>query len=135
MRWFFAGSNAVTAVLIALGVFRGLPVRDLLVDGPAALLAIGFAAAALGLSLGRPWGDRVALWTARAALALGVLTVVLLMFSMSWLAGVNGALGTGGVVLAALIIALVAPYLIGLPLLQLRWLRTCELSLAQRSDA
>jgi hypothetical protein len=57
------------------------------------------------------------------ALGLALVAIVLLCMSMSFLAGVNGAIGVGGVVLATAVVALIVPYLVAYPLLQLWWLR------------
>jgi hypothetical protein len=122
LRTVFTVANALVAALLALGVFRGLPVRNGIVDGFAGLLICGFASASCGVALKTPWGLRVARLVSYAALVLGAVTMVLLMFSMSWLAGVMGSIGVGGIVLAALILALVFPYLIVFPLLQLAWI-------------
>lgn len=119
----FAALNLLTASLLALGVFRGLPVRSVGIDACAGLLICGFLGSAVGLALQVAWGVRFARLTAQVSLGLASCAIVLLLVSMSFLAGVNGAVGTGGVVLAALIIALIVPYLVALPLLQLWWLR------------
>jgi hypothetical protein len=123
LRAVFILLNALVALLLAFAVFRGLPVRNATVDGFAGVLICGFAIASIGLALKTPWSLRAALFVSYAALVLGTVTMVLVMFSMSWLAGVTGALGLGGVVLAALILALLFPYLIVFPLLQIAWIR------------
>jgi hypothetical protein len=123
LRTVFIVLNATLSALLTLGVFRGLPVRNGIVDGFAGLLICGFATTSLSLALKTPWSLRVARFVSYAALVLGTVTMVLLMFSMSWLAGVTGSVGLGGVVLAALILALLFPYLIVFPLLQLAWIR------------
>jgi hypothetical protein len=122
-RTFFIVMNLGIAALITLGVFRGLPVRSLGVDGSALLLVVGFALSAIGLWRKTAWGLRCARLTSQVSLGLGLVSIVLLCMSISFLAGVNGAIGVGGVVLAVAVVALVAPYLIAFPLLQLWWLR------------
>ncbi len=122
----FGVANLVSSALIVLGVFRGLPARYLVVDVPAALLALLMAVAAVGL-LGGPRFARWALPLARvasfAALALGLVTISALAASVAFLSGVQGALGSGGAVLFVLVIALLVPYLVALPSAQLLWLR------------
>jgi hypothetical protein len=122
MRTFFIVMNLAIAVLIALLVFRGLPVRSLGVDGCALLLIVGFALSGVGLWRNTPWGIRCARLTSQVALGLALVAIVLLCMSVSFLAGVNGAIGVGGVVLAIAVIALIVPYLVAYPLLQLWWL-------------
>jgi hypothetical protein len=46
-----------------------------------------------------------------------------LAFSLAHLAGQYGPVGSGGAVLLGATASLVLPYLVGLPLLQLAWLR------------
>lgn len=122
----FGVSNLVASALVVLGVFRGLPARYLLVDVPAAGLALLLGAAGIGL-LG---GARFARWArplsriaSLAALTLGLATISALAVSVAFLSGVQGALGSGGAVLFVLVIALLVPYLVALPSAQLLWLR------------
>lgn len=122
----FGVSNLVSSALIVLGVFRGLPARYLVVDVPAAGLALLLAAAGVGL-LGGPrfarWARPLARIASFAALAIGLATITALAVSVAFLSGVQGALGSGGAVLFVLIIALLVPYLVALPSAQLLWLR------------
>jgi predicted membrane channel-forming protein YqfA (hemolysin III family) len=123
MRTLFAALDGVTGLLLLGGVWLGLPLRDWRVDAPATVLALLYLATAMGLFFHWSWAHRVARWVCAVSLALGLLAVMLLIASVSFLAGVNGSLGTGGMVIAVLVIALLVPYLIALPLAQLRWLR------------
>ncbi len=122
----FGVSNLVSSALIVLGVFRGLPARYLVVDVPAAGLALLLAAAGVGLLGGSRftrWARPLARIASFAALAVGLATITALAVSVAFLSGVQGALGSGGAVLFVLIIALLVPYLVALPSAQLLWLR------------
>jgi hypothetical protein len=63
------------------------------------------------------------LWSAALSLACGLALTIALIVSASFLAGVYGPVGSGGVVLFTLLVALVVPYLVALPLAQFLWLR------------
>ncbi len=124
-----ACAQAVIGVLIVCGIWLGLPARWLPVDVLGTALALGALSAAIAvLALrGNPramqW-VKIVLW---AELVLGTLTLTLLATSMAHLAGSYGPVGDGGAVLMGAIFVLVAPYLVALPALQLRWLRRSEL--------
>jgi hypothetical protein len=118
----FATLHLIAGLLLAFGVFRGLPVRRAFVDVPSAALVIGHAVVAVGLFSGRPWGRIAALWFSRLALLAGVAAVVALLWSMAFLAKVHGPIGMGGVVLFAMVLALIVPYLVVLPLVEVAWL-------------
>lgn len=119
----FGIADLTTAVLVGLGVFVALPARWWPVDVGAAALIVVELAAAGGLLLRAPWGERAARVTAGFALAVGLFTVSLLAITASWLGGVYGPVGKGGAIVLALVAALALPYVVALPLVQLYWLR------------
>lgn len=118
----FGIANLLTAALLALGVFRGLPARWAIVDVPAATLAALEVASGVGLLRGAGWAVRVARATSALALALGLSLVTVLALTASWLGGVYGPIGAGGAVVLVLVAALALPYLVVAPLVQLVWL-------------
>ena len=118
----FGAIDAVSAILVYIGVFEGLPARYWLVDAGAALLIVLFSAAAAGLLTGTPWARRAALAASAASLVLGLLLVTTLALTASYLSGVYGPVGRGGALILGLIAALALPYLVALPLAQLAWL-------------
>jgi hypothetical protein len=119
----FGIADLVTAAVIALGVFVGLPSRWAPVDVPSlALIAVDIAAG-VGLLVGKPWAPRAALVASALSLALGLVIVTTLALTASWLSGVYGPVGMGGAVVLALVAALALPYLVVLPVVRLVWLR------------
>jgi len=120
----FGSANLLTAVLVGLGVFGGLPARWAPVDVPAAALTALELAAAAGLLSGAAWAARVSRVACALALALGLLVVSVLAVTVSWLGGVYGPVGRGGAIILALVAALALPYLVALPVVQLLWLRS-----------
>ncbi|MDP9034331.1 MAG: hypothetical protein M3O50_05960 [Myxococcota bacterium] len=119
----FGIANLATAGLLAFGVFVGLPGRWWVVDVPAAVLVVFELASGVGLLGGQSWAAFAARVSSVAALACGLLAVSMLAVSASWLAGVYGAVGRGGAVILALVAALVVPYAVILPSVELMWLR------------
>jgi hypothetical protein len=124
----FGLTDLATAALILFGVFVALPDRWWPVDLSASVLCALELGAGAGLLLGRGWGPRLARAASAIALAFGLLTVTALAVSASWVAGVYGSIGSGGAIILTLTAALLVPYLVALPLVQLVWLRS---SLAQ----
>jgi hypothetical protein len=119
----FGVANLLTAAVVALGVFAGLPSRWAPVDLAALVLTALELASAAGLLLRAPWAARVSRVACASALALGLLAVTLLAVTASWLSGIYGPVGRGGAIVLALVAALALPYLVVLPVVQLVWLR------------
>jgi hypothetical protein len=119
----FGSLNILSAAVIALGVFEGLPERYGLVDAPALVLVLLLAVSGVALLARSPWSARAAVVASATALAAGLLLVTALALSASYLAGVYGPVGRGGAIIFILVIALAIPYLIALPLLELLGLR------------
>jgi hypothetical protein len=119
----FGSVDLLTAAIIAVGVFVGLPSRWAPVDVPAVALVVLDLAAGVGLLSRQPWAARVARWSSGVALALGLWLITVLGVTAGWLSGVYGPVGAGGAVILALVAALVLPYLVVLPAVRLVWLR------------
>lgn len=117
----FGVTNALVALLTLIGVFAGLPTRWPWVDVPAVLLSLVLFAAAAACFVWRVWSPRVVAVAAGVVLVLGLLVVALLSLAASFLAGVIGAVGSGGMTLFLMVLALVFPYLVAYPALQLVW--------------
>jgi len=119
----FAIANLLTAALVALGTFAGLPARWAPVDVAAATLTALELASAAGLLAGAGWAVRVSRVACAIVLALGLLAMTALAVTVSWLSGIYGPVGRGGAIVLALVAALALPYLVVLPVVQLIWLR------------
>jgi hypothetical protein len=118
----FGTIDLVAALVVALGVFAGLPARWWVVDVPAVVVIALLGAAGAGLLAGAPWGERAARIGSKVTLVLGLALVTALAISASYLSGIYGAVGRGGAVILVLVAALVVPYLIAFPAAQLLWL-------------
>jgi hypothetical protein len=118
----FGVLDALTAVLVLFGIFAGLPSRWLPVDASGILLAGMEIVSAAGLFSGAPWARVVARATALGVLALGLVLTTALALTVAWLRGIYGPIGAGGAVVLTLVAALVLPYLVALPAMQIAWL-------------
>jgi hypothetical protein len=118
----FGFADLVSAALIYLGVFQGLPTRWWPIDAAAVVVLALFASAGIGLLGQASWASKVA-WVASAvSLTLGILLVATLALTAGFLSGVYGPVGRGGALILALVAALSLPYLVVLPAAQLVWL-------------
>jgi hypothetical protein len=118
----FGVIDLITAALVVLGVFVGLPDRWWPVDAGSAGIAVLMVAAGGGLIAGAPWASSAARAASGVALAVGLSTVALLALAASYLRGIYGPVGSGGAVIMVLVAGLVLPYMVALPAVQLVWL-------------
>src|ERR1051325_11262686 len=83
----FGVTDLLSAVIVYVAVFQGLPARYWPVDGAAAIVLALFAAAGAGLLWQAAWAHKVA-WVASAiSLTLGILLVATLALTASFLSG------------------------------------------------
>lgn len=111
-----------SALVVAGGVFGGLPARWAPVDVSAVVLAIASAASGTLMLLKSRHADRVARIVNAVLLVTGIALVLLLAGTASYLSGIYGPVGKGGAALLLFIAALVVPYGIALPSAQLLYL-------------
>jgi hypothetical protein len=123
-----AASQLGMAGLLLTGIWAALPARWWPVDVIGSSLAAIYALAAVGVLLGQGWGRLLSHIAAWVALLVGAATVTALALVVSHLSGLYGPVGAGGALLMGTIAALVLPYLVGLPVLQLGWLSSRDAS-------
>ena len=121
-RWVGCAQLAVSALLFA-GVWLGLPARYWPIDVAGSALAGLCSVAGAGLLARRAWAPRLARVASWITFSCGLLLTTALASAIAHLAGSYGPVGAGGAALMGTIALLVLPYLVGLPLLQLSWLR------------
>jgi hypothetical protein len=121
-RW-VGGAQLAVGVLLLLGVWLGLPARYWPIDVLGTALASLCCVSGAGLLTRRAWAPRLALLASWITLGCGLLLTTALASAIAHLAGSYGPVGAGGAALMGTIALLVLPYLVGLPLLQLSWLR------------
>lgn len=120
MRWFFAACDVLTAILVLIALFVGVPVRWLPVDAVGCLVAGAYVVTAIAIVRRR---DPIVKIAAGIVLAIGLALVALLAISASHLMGIYGPIGKGNALLLLLVAALVIPYLVALPAAQIVWKR------------
>jgi len=118
----FGTANLVSAALVGLGVFGGLPTRYWVIDVPAVVVIVLLGAAGAGLLARSTWGAPVARIASIVTLVLGLGLVGILALTASYLRGIYGPVGQGGALILTLVAALALPYLVVLPAVQLAWL-------------
>jgi hypothetical protein len=121
VSWAFAIGNGLLAVLVGVGVFAGLPVRYWAVDGTAGALAALLLLSAIGLVRSSPWRWRVLRASALCELTIGLSAIAALALGVSYLGGIHNDVGRNALVAWIAGSALLFPYLIVYPALQLLW--------------
>ncbi len=115
--------GSFTSALVSVGgVFGGLPARWAPVDVSAVIVGLACAGSGVLWLLDSRYAERVARVVSTAVLALGIVLVVVLAWTASYLSGIYGPVGKGGASLLLFVAALVLPYGIALPSAQLLYL-------------
>jgi hypothetical protein len=117
----FAVTNAFVAALLAVGIFVALPDRWFWVDAPAALVVVVLLASSFGLVSRRSWSLDLVRAAALLVLLVGLGFLGGLTLALAFLSGLIGEVGRAGVVVFALVSALVLPYLVIYPSVLLVW--------------
>jgi len=121
VRVTFAALNALAGVVLLVAVALVKP-RFWLLDLPVALIAFTDLACAAGLFLNARWqflALRIAAWV---SLGAGLLLVALVVLTISFLRGILGDYGVAAMAVCGLVIALLVPYTLLLPIVELLWL-------------
>lgn len=118
----FGAVNIISALLVYLGVFDGLPARYWPVDIAAGVVFLALVTGGVGLLANARWGKWAARIGAAIALAVGLALVTILAVTASYLSGIYGPVGRGGALILTLVAAMALPYLVVLPAAELVWL-------------
>lgn len=111
--------DGVVALLFLVALWGALPIRWWPVDVGVTALALGFAGSAVALFRGVPWAVQLARGVALVTMAVGMVVVLALAWTVASLAGLYGPVGGGGAIILAVAAALLVPYLVLLPAWQL----------------
>jgi hypothetical protein len=114
----FGIGNLLTAALLGAAVFM-LPVRYTLVDALLVIVAVIAAMSAVGLLANAGWAGRGLRIAAFALLGFGLLAVGLAVLTLAFLAGVHGRWLDAGIPITMYALALIVPYTVIYPLVQL----------------
>jgi hypothetical protein len=118
----FGVVDILSALLVYLGVWQGLPARYWPIDLTGTAILLLLAVAGLGLLTRASWGATFARIASMVTLALGLLLMATLAITASYLSGIYGPVGRGGALILVLVAALSLPYLVVLPAAQLLWI-------------
>jgi len=122
MRVTFGILNALTALVLIVGLFVVQP-RFWVLDAPLSAIALVELVSAVGLLAKTPWALRALTIAAWVTFGLGLLVVSLIILTMVFLRGIHGDFGAAALAVSGLIVALLVPYTVVLPALQLLWLK------------
>lgn len=117
----FGIANVCVALFIAFGVFRLLPTRWWLVDGGAVIMILLLGASGVMLLRKHPLRERVTRIAAAVVLVLGMALFAAIAITASWISGVYQQVGASGAIVFGLVAALVLPYVVVLPAVELAW--------------
>ncbi|MEI9954640.1 MAG: hypothetical protein WDO74_38140 [Pseudomonadota bacterium] len=123
MRVTFGVLNALSALVLLVGVFGVVEPRFWALDVPAAIIALVELVSAMGLLARLPWALRALTVSAWVSFVLGLTIVSLILITIVFLRGIHGDYGLAALAVSGLIIALLVPYTVLLPALELLWLK------------
>ncbi len=123
MRVTFGVLNALSALVLLVGVFGVVEPRFWALDVPAAIIALVELVSAVGLLARLPWALRALTVSAWVSFVLGLTIVSLILITIVFLRGIHGDYGLAALAVSGLIIALLVPYTVLLPALELLWLK------------
>ncbi|UJR84084.1 hypothetical protein [Sandaracinus amylolyticus] len=114
--------DLVLGALFVIGVWAFLPIRWWPVDVGASMIGAGFVASGVLLLRGHAMAERVAKIVAGVTLAIGIVVIAALAYTIGNLYGLYGPVGQGGAVLLLVALVLLVPYLVVFPAAQVYFL-------------
>jgi hypothetical protein len=123
MRVTFGVLNAVSALVLLVGVFGVVQPRFWALDVPASLIALFELVSAVALLARLPWALRALTVSAWVSFVLGLTIVSLIAITIVFLRGIHGDYGLAALAVSGLIVLLLVPYTVVLPALELLWLK------------
>ena len=123
MRVTFGVLNALSALVLLVGLFAVVQPRFWALDVPLSLIALSLLVSAVGLLAKLPWAMRALSVAAWLSFGLGLLVVSLILLTVVFLRGIHGDYGVAALAVSGLIVALLVPYTVVLPALELLWLK------------
>lgn len=122
-RLTFGILNVLTALILSGGLFVVVQPRFWAFDLPVALIALLQWVSGVALLAKLRWATRALGVAAWASFGLGLLVISLVVLSMVFLRGILGDYGVAALAVSGLIVALLVPYVLLLPALELLWLK------------
>ncbi len=118
----FGIANALVALIFFAGVWLIQP-RYWVVDVPVMLIALVELVSAVALFAKLRWALRALLVAAWLTFGLGLLLVGMIVLTMVFLRTIHGEDGMVATLVSGLVIALIVPYTLLLPTVELLWLK------------
>ncbi len=123
MRVAFGVLNALSALVLLVGVYGVVEPRFWALDLPLSCIALVDLVSAVGLLAKLPWALRALTVAAWVSFVFGLLVVSLILLTLVFLRGIHGDYGVAALAVSLLIVALLVPYTLVLPALELLWLK------------
>lgn len=123
IRIAFGVANATVALVLLVGVFGVVRPRFWGLDVPAAVISLVELVSAGAVLTQRPWALRALRLAAWVSFSLGLALVAVVVLSMAFLRSIHGDYGAAALAVSGLVVALLVPYVVVLPALQLLWLK------------
>ena len=123
VRIAFGVLNALAGLVVLVGVFLVAQPRYWVLDAPALLIGGVQLVSAVGLLARLRCALRALAVAAWVSFVLGLLVVFAIVVSMVFLRSIHGDYGVAGLAVSGLIVALLVPYVVALPALELLWLK------------
>lgn len=122
-RLTFGSLNLLVALILLGGVFAVVQPRFWALDAPLSLIAVSQLVSGVALLARMPWAQRALSVAAWVSFGFGLLVISLVVLSMAFMRGILGDNGVAALAVSGLIVALLVPYVLLLPALELLWLK------------
>jgi hypothetical protein len=118
----FGVANLAVAAFVVGGVFRFLPTRWWVVDTGAVVVGLLLGSSGLALLCKLPIAEPLTRIASAVVLVLGLALFTAIVTTAGWIGGVYGQVGMSGAIIFGLVAALVLPYVVVLPAVELAWI-------------
>jgi len=118
----FGVANVAVAAFVVVGVFRFLPTRWWVVDAGAVIVGLLLGSSGLTLLAEAPIAEKLTRLASGLVLAIGLALFTAIVGTAGWIGGVYGQVGASGAIIFGLVAALVLPYVVVLPAVELAWI-------------
>lgn len=118
----FGIGNVAIALFVVVGVFRFLPTRWWLVDTGAVTVGLLLASSGVALLAKAAVAERLTRVASAVVLVIGLALFTAIVATAGWISGVYGQVGASGAVIFGLVAALVLPYVVVFPAVELAWI-------------
>ena len=123
VRVAFGVFDALTALVLLVGLYVLIEPRFWALDVPLTAIALLKLVSAGALLARLPWALGALSVSAWVSFVLGLLVLSLIVLSMTFFRSIHGDYGVAALAVSGLIVALLVPYILVLPALELLWLK------------